>query len=108
MAARGLPRFGGAAYVAAKSALSGLMRSVVSEYSQYGVTANIVAPGNIMTNMTSGVSKQGWEEVCDRVPLHRIGQPEDVAGIISFLCSSSGNFINGTTIDVNGGEFISP
>ena len=108
MGTRDIPRFGGAAYVASKAALSGLMHSLVSEYSEYGITTNVIAPGNIITNMTETLDPATWEQVVGRVPLGRLGRPEDIAGAVLLLCSTDGSFINGATIDVNGGEYLAP
>lgn len=96
----------GPAYVAAKSAVHGLMKWVAKSGAQYGVFANIIAPGPVETPM--------WQECTDReppkphssVPLGRYGQPEDIAQAILFLCSPASNWITGTTLDVNGGMLM--
>jgi len=106
IAARTTPKLAGAPYVASKSALSGLMRSIIGEYSAHGITCNIVAPGNIVTDMVAGLNADRLAEIAARVPVGRLGQPEDVALIIEMLCRPSAGFINGAVIDVNGGEFV--
>lgn len=106
IASRTTPKLAGAPYVAAKSALSGLMRSLISEYSVHGITCNIVAPGNVVTDMVASLSADRLAEIAARVPVGRLGQPEDIALIIEMLCRPGAGFINGAVIDVNGGEFV--
>ncbi|KAB7613386.1 SDR family oxidoreductase [Amylibacter sp. SFDW26] len=108
IAARALPRFAGAAYVASKAGLNGLARSITSEYASNGIVANSVAPGNIATVMTGGTLSEQNIAAAKNIPTGRIGEPEDLAGIVAFLCSKQAAFINGATIDVTGGEYISP
>jgi 3-oxoacyl-[acyl-carrier protein] reductase len=96
----------GPAYVAAKSAVHGIMKWVAKSGASKGVYANIVAPGPVETPM--------WEACTDRappsphgsVPLGRYGQPEDIAQGILFLCSPASNWITGTTLDINGGMLM--
>lgn len=106
VAARATPKLAGAAYVASKSALSGLMRSLISEYSCYGVTCNVVAPGNVVTDMVASLSADQLAKIATRVPAGRLGTPEDIALIIEMLCRPGAGFVNGAVIDVNGGEFV--
>ncbi|MEW7009091.1 SDR family NAD(P)-dependent oxidoreductase [Lentilitoribacter sp. EG35] len=108
VASRALPRFAGCAYVASKAGLGGLARSVASEYAVFGITANTVAPGNIATEMTGGINSPQNLAAAMNIPAGRIGEPEDLAGIVAFLCSKEARFINGATIDVTGAEYISP
>ncbi len=106
IASRATPKLAGAPYVASKAALSGLMRSIVSEYSAYGITCNIVAPGNVVTDMVAALSAEQLAAIAARVPVGRLGKPEDIALIIEMLCRPSAGFVNGAVIDVNGGEFV--
>ncbi len=105
-AARTLPRFAGSAYVASKAALSGLTRSLAGEYGAYGITANTVAPGNVASGMTGDPGSTQNREAASRIPLGRVGEPPDIAGIVAFLCSREAAFINGATIDATGGEYV--
>ncbi|MEZ5933855.1 MAG: SDR family NAD(P)-dependent oxidoreductase [Alphaproteobacteria bacterium] len=107
-AARALPRFAGAAYVASKAGLAGFVRSLAAEYASAGITANTVAPGNIATEMTGGRSSPQNLAAVSAIPAGRIGETGDVAGIVAFLCSPEAGFINGATVDVTGAEFVAP
>jgi 3-oxoacyl-[acyl-carrier protein] reductase len=106
LAGRSLPRIAGAAYVASKSALGGLTRSLVSEYSHHGITANLVCPGRILGDMAGAPDSPTNRAVLERVPIGRLGKPIDVARVVEFLLRPGSDFINGTIIDVNGGEFL--
>ncbi|WP_439497523.1 SDR family NAD(P)-dependent oxidoreductase [Bosea sp. (in: a-proteobacteria)] len=105
IAGRTIPRIASASYVASKAALAGLARSIVSEYSAHGITANTVCPGRVMTEMTGDPSSPTNQAALSRVPIGRLGQPDDIARTVAFLCAPDADFINGAIIDVNGGEF---
>jgi 3-oxoacyl-[acyl-carrier protein] reductase len=106
IASRTLPKLAGAPYVASKSALSGLMRSIISEYSGHGITCNVVAPGNVVTDMVAVLSADQLAAIAARVPVGRLGKPEEIALVVEMLCRPSAGFVNGAVIDVNGGEFV--
>ena len=108
IAARVRPKFAGGAYVASKAGLHGLTRAIATEYAEYGITANTVAPGNIATDMTGGPASPQNLLAVKTIPAGRIGVPDDLAGIVAFLSSEEAGFINGTTIDVTGAEYILP
>ncbi len=105
LAARTLPRIAGASYVASKSALAGLARSIVSEYSKNGITANTVCPGRILSEMAGSADSPTNLAALERIPIGRLGRPVDVARIVEFLVRPESDFINGAIFDVNGGEF---
>lgn len=107
IASRAVPRLAGSAYTASKAALSGCLRSLVSTLGGTGVTANMVAPGHIVTGMTSPVDSDSNRDALSRIPVGRLGSPDDVTALIAFLASESAGFVNGATIDVNGGEYVS-
>jgi NAD(P)-dependent dehydrogenase (short-subunit alcohol dehydrogenase family) len=94
--------FAGSAYATSKAALSALTREMAADFSRLGVRVNAVAPGEIKTAMLSPETTQ----LLPRIPLNRLGDPEDVAGTIFFLCSEDAAYITGTEIFVNGGEHI--
>lgn len=96
----------GPAYVAAKSAVHGLIKWTAKAGAQYGVHANIVAPGPVETPMWQNVTGRQPPKAHGNVPLGRFGQPEDIAQGILFLCSPASNWITGTTLDVNGGMLM--
>ena len=108
LAGRTTPRVAGASYSASKSGLTGLMRAIVSEHSAAGVTANTICPGRILTEMAGDPSSPANQAALARIPCGRFGQPEDVARLVSFLIADDADFINGATIDLNGGEFVAP
>ena len=105
LAARTTPRIAGSAYTASKAALAGLCRSIVSEYSDAGITANLVAPGRILSEMTGSPDSEANLGALSRIPINRLGRPEDIARVVEFLVRPESDFINGAIIDVNGGEF---
>lgn len=106
VAARARPRIAGASYVASKAALSGLTRSLVSTYAPHGITVNLVAPGPVVTSMAGEPDSPANRAALAAIPAGRLGQPDDVAAVVEFLVSQEAGFVNGATIDVNGGEFI--
>jgi len=108
LAGRTTPRIAGASYSASKSGLAGLMRAIVSEHSAAGVTANTICPGRILTEMAGDHSSPANQAALARIPCGRFGQPQDVARLVSFLIADEADFINGATIDLNGGEFVAP
>lgn len=88
-------------YTAAKSALVGLTKSLALECASRGITVNCVAPGFIETDMTGVLDDKSREAILQRVPLGRMGQPEEIAKAVRFLCESP--YITGHTLHVNGG-----
>jgi 3-oxoacyl-[acyl-carrier protein] reductase len=108
LAGRTTPRIAGASYAVSKSGLAGLMRTIVAEHSASGVTANLIAPGRIMTDMAGDPESPTNQASLARIPSGRFGRPEDVARLVSFLVAADADFINGATIDLNGGEFVAP
>ena len=108
LAGRTTPRIAGASYSASKSGLTGLMRAIVSEHSAAGVTANTICPGRILTEMAGDPRLPANQAALARIPCGRFGQPDDVARLVSFLIADDADFINGATIDLNGGEFVAP
>ena len=94
--------FAGSAYSTSKAALSSLTREMASEFAAYGVRVNAVAPGEINTAMLSPET----ESLLPRIPLHRLGTPEDVAAAIFYLCTPESGYVTGTEIFVTGGQHI--
>lgn len=92
---------GQANYAAAKAGLIGATKSMSQEMASRGITANAVAPGIITSSMTEQVFKP--EVVKQLVPMQRTGTPEEVAALVSFLCSDAAGYISGQVIGVNGG-----
>jgi 3-oxoacyl-[acyl-carrier protein] reductase len=101
---------GQANYAAAKAGLIGFTKTLALELGKFGVTANAIAPGFVETEMTAataarqGLDFEEWKSSIARdIPLGRIGQPEDVAAVASFLCSEDAGYVSGQVIYVNGG-----
>lgn len=97
------------AYVAAKSAVNGLTKSLALEYGPMGITVNAVPPGFIDTPMLRKSEERGLlggtvEEHIDRTPVRRVGRPEDIAAACSFLISEEAGYITGQILGVNGGR----
>jgi NAD(P)-dependent dehydrogenase (short-subunit alcohol dehydrogenase family) len=94
-----------AAYIAAKAAVIGFTKALAREVAPLGITANIIAPGMIETDMMRLAAGGAGATAANtsNVPLGRIGQPRDVAAAVRFLASPEASYITGATIDVNGG-----
>ncbi|MEZ0052334.1 2-hydroxycyclohexanecarboxyl-CoA dehydrogenase [Mycobacterium sp. MAA66] len=95
------------AYVAAKSAVNGLTKTLALEYGPEGITINAVPPGFIDTPMLRGAEARGFVRVEDTIaktPVRRIGRPEDIAAAVSFLASEEAGYITGQILGVNGGQ----
>lgn len=94
--------FAGSAYATSKSALSALTREMAADFGPYGIRVNAISPGEIDTSILS----PGTEELVKHIPLRRLGEPEEVAEIIYFLCSEQSSYISGAEIHVNGGQHV--
>jgi 3-oxoacyl-[acyl-carrier protein] reductase len=101
---------GQANYSAAKAGIQGLTATLAIELGPFNVTVNAVAPGYIATPMTAATAErvgatveQHQQEVADRTPLGRVGQPDEVAAVIVFLASDDASYVSGQTVYVNGG-----
>ncbi|HLJ65268.1 MAG TPA: SDR family oxidoreductase [Stellaceae bacterium] len=94
--------FAGSAYSTSKAALSALTREMAAEFAQLGVRVNAVAPGEIETAMLS----PDTEVLIPRIPLHRLGKPEDVAATIFYLCGEDSAYVTGTEIFITGGQHL--
>jgi 3-oxoacyl-[acyl-carrier protein] reductase len=94
---------GQANYAATKSGLVGFARSLAREFGSRGITANVVAPGFIETDLTAVLADSRRAELLDQIPLRRYGTPDEVAGVIQFLASDEAAYITGAVIPVDGG-----
>jgi NAD(P)-dependent dehydrogenase (short-subunit alcohol dehydrogenase family) len=90
-----------AAYAASKAGLMTLAKSIAIEYAKDGITANIVAPALIDTDLLAGA-----RDLASRVPVGRLGTPEEVAALVTFLASDESGYITGEVVDINGGSLI--
>ncbi|MGC1182881.1 3-oxoacyl-ACP reductase FabG [Legionella sp.] len=93
-------------YTAAKAGVIGFTKSLAQEIGSRGITVNVVAPGFIDTDMTTSLPEMVKEEMLKRIPLRKLGQPEDVANAVAFLASEDAKYITGSTIHVNGGMYM--
>jgi 3-oxoacyl-[acyl-carrier protein] reductase len=93
---------GQANYAAAKAGLVGLARSLATELARRNITVNVIAPGFIDTEMTAGL-ESGLESLLPQIPAGRIGQPEEVAQVVTFLASHQARYITGAVLPVDGG-----
>ena len=94
---------GQANYCAAKAGVIGLTKSVARELSSRGITANVVAPGMIETDMTKDLPDTVKENMLHNIPLGRIGKPEEIAAAVAFLASEEAGYITGQVLAVDGG-----
>ena len=92
-----------AIYAATKSGVIGLMKNFARNYGRYGITVNAIAPGAVEGFMTEHLTAAEREAFTANVPLGRFADPIEVAHVVDFLASDRASFINGATIDVNGG-----
>jgi 2-hydroxycyclohexanecarboxyl-CoA dehydrogenase len=90
-----------AAYAASKAGVMALAKSIASEYAKHGVTANALAPSLIDTPMLAGIA-----DLASKIPVGRLGLPQDVADVVTFLASDHAGYITGEVVDVNGGFLI--
>jgi 3-oxoacyl-[acyl-carrier protein] reductase len=93
-------------YSAAKAALIGFTKSLAQEVGSRNITVNCVAPGFIDTDMTRALAETQREKLVERIPLGRLGMPEDVAQAVAFLASTGAGYITGATLHVNGGMYM--
>ena len=96
---------GQANYAASKAGLIGLCKSMAREVASRGITVNVVAPGLIETDMTKALTGTSREDWAERIPLGRLGSPEDVAHAVCFLASDEASYITGHVLAVNGGMY---
>lgn len=96
-----------AVYNAAKAAVISLMKNFARNYGPYGITANAVAPGAVKGFMTDHLVGEEREKMVGLVPLGRFAEPIEIARVVGFLASDDASYINGATIDVNGGWIMS-
>ncbi len=93
-------------YSAAKGGIEALTRSLAREVGSRGITVNAIAPGFIATDMTAELGEEAMARLTDRIPLGRLGTPEDVAAAAAFLASEDAGYITGQVLHVNGGMYM--
>jgi 3-oxoacyl-[acyl-carrier protein] reductase len=96
---------GQANYAASKAGLIGFTKAVALEVASRGITVNVVAPGLIETDMTGALTGDAREEWVSKIPLRRLGTPDDIASAVCFLASDEASYITGHVLAVNGGMY---
>jgi len=94
-------------YCAAKAGLIGFSKALAKEVASRGITVNVVAPGFIATDMTDVLSEELKNNLLTQIPAGRLGEPKDIAKAVAFLASEAASYLNGTTLHVNGGMYMS-
>ena len=97
---------GQANYSASKAGVIGLTKSVARELSSRGITCNAVAPGFIATDMTEQMPQAAKDALEEKIPLQRVGTPQDIADVVAFLASDKASYLTGQVICVDGGMSI--
>jgi acetoacetyl-CoA reductase len=101
-------QFGQSNYAAAKAGIIGFTKSIAQENAGKGVTANVVAPGYIGTEMVRAVPEEVLNtKIIPQIPVGRLGEPEEIARCVTFLAADGAGFITGSTLSVNGGQYMS-
>ncbi|SFT01679.1 3-oxoacyl-[acyl-carrier-protein] reductase [Sulfitobacter marinus] len=99
-------QFGQTNYSAAKAGIVGFTKALAQENAAKGITVNAVAPGYCDTDMVAAVSADVIQQIIAATPVGRLGQPADIARAIMFLASDDADFVTGSTLSVNGGEYM--
>jgi NAD(P)-dependent dehydrogenase (short-subunit alcohol dehydrogenase family) len=94
--------FAGAAYATSKAALEALTREMAADFGPLGIRVNAISPGEIDTSILS----PGTEKLVDQIPLRRLGQPDEVAKAIYFLCTEASSYVSGAELHINGGQHV--
>jgi 3-oxoacyl-[acyl-carrier protein] reductase len=97
---------GQTSYAASKAGLVGFVKSLAREVASRGITANVIAPGMIDTDMTRAVGEKAQQEWASQIPLGRLGSPDDIAAAACFLASDEAAYITGHVLAVNGGMYM--
>ncbi len=99
--------FGQTNYAAAKAGMHGFTKSLALEVAKKGVTVNTISPGYIGTKMVTAIPKDILDsKIIPQIPVGRLGKPEEIAGLIIYLCSEEAAFVNGANIAINGGQHM--
>ncbi len=99
-------QFGQANYSAAKAGMIGFTKALALESAGKGITANVICPGYIATDMTSAMKQEVLDAIVKQIPVSRMGKPDEIAAVVSFLASDKAAFITGSTITANGGQYM--
>ena len=97
---------GQANYTASKAGIVAMSKSLAVEYAKKNININCISPGFIKTAMTDKIDDKFKEVIISKIPSARLGEPDDIANAVLFLCSEQSNYINGETLHVNGGMYM--
>jgi acetoacetyl-CoA reductase len=99
--------FGQTNYSAAKAGMHGFTKALALEYARKGITVNTISPGYIGTKMVLAIPKDILDsKIVPQIPIGRLGKPEEVAGLVAYLCSEEAAFVTGANIAINGGQHM--
>ncbi len=99
--------FGQANYAAAKAGMHGFTKALALEMARHGVTVNTVSPGYLRTRMVSAVPAEIMQgKILSQIPVGRLGEPDEVAALVAYLCSDAAGFVTGADIAINGGQHM--
>ncbi|MCW5645819.1 MAG: acetoacetyl-CoA reductase [Sphingopyxis sp.] len=99
-------QYGQVNYAAAKSGIHGFTKALAQEGAGKGITVNAIAPGYIDTDMVAAVPPQVLEKIVAKIPVGRLGQADEIARGVLFLCSEDAGFVTGSTMSINGGQHM--
>lgn len=109
-AGRSMSTFNGAHYTASKAGILGLTRHAANEAAPFNININAVTPGSFITEggmeLLPGLTPEMTEQIEKAIPIRRLGDPQDLANLVAFLCSEKASYITGATIDINGGDLM--
>ena len=96
----------GASYMTSKAGVLGLTRAIAAEMGPHGITANSIAPGRIVTEMSMTAGEEANRKIAEQLPVRRLGTVKEIAETVLYLASDGAGYLNGAVIDVNGGHFM--
>ena len=99
-------QYGQVNYAAAKSGIHGFTKALAQEGAKKGVTVNAIAPGYIDTDMVAAVPQEVLGKIVAKIPVGRLGQAQEIARGVAFLCSEDAGFVTGSTLSINGGQHM--
>ena len=93
-------------YSAAKAGIIGFSKAIALENANKGITANVIAPGYIATDMVKKIDPKILETIVSQIPIGRLGEPDEIGSLVSYLASDKASFITGATLSINGGQYM--
>lgn len=99
-------QYGQVNYAAAKSGIHGFTKALAQEGARFGITVNAIAPGYIDTDMVAAVPAEVLEKIVAKIPAGRLGQAQEIARGVAFLCADDAGFVTGSTLSINGGQHM--